>query len=37
VTRDAALLEDVVWKAAGFAVFALGRKGNAAARRYVLP
>jgi SAM-dependent methyltransferase len=37
LTRDAALLEDAVWKAAGFAVYALGRKGSGASRRYVLP
>jgi SAM-dependent methyltransferase len=36
-SRDAALLEDAVWKAVGFAVYALGRKGSGAGRRYVLP
>lgn len=35
--RDAAMLEDVVWKAAGFAISALGRKSGHTERRYVLP
>jgi SAM-dependent methyltransferase len=34
--RDAAMLEDVVWKSVGFAVFGIGRKGSASVRRYVL-
>jgi SAM-dependent methyltransferase len=36
VRRDAALLEDAVWKGVGFAVFGIGRKGAASGRRYVL-
>jgi SAM-dependent methyltransferase len=35
--RNAALLEDTVWKAVGFAVFAVGRKSSGGRRRYVLP
>jgi SAM-dependent methyltransferase len=34
--RDAAMLEEVVWRAFGFAVFGLARKGAAARRHYVL-
>ena len=35
--RDAAMLEDVVWKAVGFAVYGVGRKTAGSPRRYVLP
>jgi SAM-dependent methyltransferase len=35
--RDAAMLEDVVWRTFGFAVFGIARKAEAATRRYVLP
>ena len=34
--RNAAMLEDVVWRAIGFAVFGLARKTRAIARRYVV-
>jgi len=34
--RDAAMLEDVVWKAVGFAVYGVGRKTAGSPRRYVL-
>lgn len=34
--RDAAMLEDVVWKTFGFAVFGIGRKGTASGRQYIL-
>jgi SAM-dependent methyltransferase len=35
--RDAAMLEDVMWRAFGFAVFGLARKSGQTSRRYVLP
>lgn len=34
--RDAAMLEQVVWRAVGFAVFGIARKADGGARQYVL-
>lgn len=35
--RDAAMLEDVMWRSFGFAVFGIARQAGAGPRRYLLP